>query len=579
MIFSQRDASENQESFVEFAEKLEAAWQPFTIKIVLAANEDIRELPGSEEFEHPAGISIFSQSLDSGSNCCAIIAKTSFRNRISQGGGGTVAPIWLVKSIKDSCEESSVSAWLPNSASFLYRLGFMGEDSNISPFLSDSIPAAGLYLDDMEDCLSILPRTLEKLSAADTSSWDVHYSYVSILSLEFWLDEAFFLFFYITAAFIVLIRLCFSTVRVSDRNKAIVKDLSKAWYLILVLFAFTALVLQLMQSLPSPNPPFAVTILGQKLVGIIAASLLLFMLLSRIKGFMSFESISRIMLFMAAFNIFVFCAIDISFLFLFFFEYLACLVAYRTKQSLTILATTILLALPFIPHGSNILLSSSPMSLARLAKPGLGGNLLFALILLPIQLQTFRLLLKMDFFSRRKKRLAILQMLSSLIFIAACVASFAAFYALVIRTIIWSSIPAKREDRPTKRLEIPPKFEPETEGDFIEVSYDSDIFMEYTFTSMTVKASEGAQVLRHEISLETESGIPLNDCNYNYSLSGRHKAYLAIPDNPSATVSIVFTSAREVSPIAFISRYIRTADGKYIIEKDALNMPSQVDKK
>ena len=166
LIFSQRDASENQESFVEFAEKLEAAWQPFTIKIVLAANEDIRELPGSEEFEHPAGISIFSQSLDSGSNCCAIIAKTSFRNRISQGGGGTVAPIWLVKSIKDSCEESSVSAWLPNSASFLYRLGFMGEDSNISPFLSDSIPAAGLYLDDMEDCLSILTRTLEKLSAA-----------------------------------------------------------------------------------------------------------------------------------------------------------------------------------------------------------------------------------------------------------------------------------------------------------------------------------------------------------------------------------------------------------------------------
>ncbi|MBQ3799595.1 MAG: hypothetical protein II837_04790, partial [Treponema sp.] len=101
----------------------------------------------------------------------------------------------------------------------------------------------------------------------------------------------------------------------------------------------------------------------------------------------------------------------------------------------------------------------------------------------------------------------------------------------------------------------------------------ADGFMEYNFVTMTIRSGGTSRILRYDVTLETESGIPLNDCNYGYSLSGRHKAYIAIPDKPSSDISIVFTSEKGVSPIAFITSYLKTEDGRYVIERDALNMP------
>ncbi|MBP5157935.1 MAG: hypothetical protein ILP18_08720, partial [Treponema sp.] len=544
LIFPQEDVVEVPDPILELAGTLKGSNQPFTVKLVLAANEGNSPLPQSEEFQHPSGISVFAENLDGGENSCVIITRRGFRSRISSGGGGTVAPIWLIKSLKDSCEEQDISTWLPNSASFLYRLGFISEDDSLSLFLGESIPAAGLYLRSMEDAIRVLPDTLEKLSQTDTSSWDVHYSYVSFLSLEFWLDETFFLLCYISAAIIVLLRICFSTLGNSDKKTAIIKDLSKSWYLILVLLAFTAGILELSQHIPLLQSRLAAATLGQRLVTVMAATLLLFMLFSRFKIFISFGSASRIMLLMAACNIFIFCAMDISFLFLFFFEYLACLLARRTKGRLAIVATMILMATPFIPHAVNIFLSSNPRSLARFARPGPVGNLFTALIIFPFQVQFLRLLMQMDFFSQKKRRFVLIRLLSAILFISASVFSFAMFYFLILRTLAYPGLYSMMKRIPTMTLPEIPRFSADADHDYIQAVYSSDDFMEYKFISLTVRAEEGCQLLRYDVSLETESGIPLNDCNYSYSLSGRHKAYIAVPDNPSTDLSIVFTCSQ-----------------------------------
>lgn len=579
LIFPQDDAAGNKESFVRFAESLTQDKLPFDIRMVLAANEGSRLIPASEGYEHPTGIPVFAESLDSDRRCCVIIARSGIRNRLSSGGGGVVSPIWLVKPLKEACEENGISAWLPNSASFLYRLGLMSEDERLSPFLEESVPAAGLYLNDAEDYLKVLHLTLGKLTGTITLSWDLHYAYVSVLSLEFWMDETFFLFCYIATALIVLFVTCFSTAWQSDRNKAVVKDLTKAWYIILIMPTFTAAVLQLSQLIPGILSPFAAVTMGKRLAVAIAASLILFVLFSRFKAFISFESVGRIMLFIAACNIFIFSAVDISFLFLFLFEYLACFLAKRAKGKVTIIAGLILMTLPFLPHIANILLSSNPRSLARLASPGPMGNLLTALLLLPFQFQFLRLLMQMEFFSRQRKKFFLLRILSATAFIVLSVCLFTLFYYLVIRALAWTSFAslresmANREHRDAVSWEPPPKFTEDTDSDRVQAHYSADGFMEYNFVTMTVRADDASKVLRYDITIETESGIPLNDCNYGYSLSGRHKAYIAIPDNPSADISIVFTSEKGVSPIAFITSYLKTADGSFIIERDELNMP------
>ncbi len=575
LIFPQRNIAENRDAFMDFTDTLAKNGQPFTVKLLLAANEGNMRIPTSEEeFAHPTGIPVFAASLNSGENSCAIICKNGFRNQISSGGGGAVAPIWLVKSLKEACEETDLSVWLPNLASFLYRLGFINEDTSLSPFMDESIPAVGLYLRSDETPYETLQTTLQKLSKATTNSKDYHYSFVSLLSLDFWIDETFFLLCYIATAIAVLLRICFSTVGQSDRNRAIIKDLGRSWYLILVMLAFTAGILQLSQKIPGINSPFAVVRLGQRLVIVIAASLLFFILLSKLKIFISFESISRIMLFIAASNIFVFCALDISFLFLFLFEYITCMLACRAKGKLSLTVSLVLMFVPFIPHAVNILLSSNPWSLTRISNPGPAGNLITALILFPFQLQFLRLLMKMEFFAHRKKSFILFRMLSAGLFIGVSVVLFALFYFLLIRALISASFPQRQEsDQP------PPTWTRQTfseaEGeDYIQASYSTDAFMEYKFTTMVITAQEDIRVFRYEISLETESGIPLNDCNYGYTLSGRHKAYLAIPDNPSTDLDIVFTCEKDVAPVAVITSYLQDKEGKLLIEHDSLHIPS-----
>ena len=572
LIFPQEDAAADKDAFLDFADHIAGEGLPFSVRLVLAANESGILLPPSEGHEHPTGIPVFAESMDSGRNSCVIVARSGIRNRLSSGGGGVVSPIWLIKPLKESCEETGISAWLPNSASFLYRLGLMREDERLSPFLEESIPAAGLYLNGAEDYLEVLRLALGKLAVANTSGWDIHYAYVSVLSLEFWLDETFFLLCYIATALVVLLMTCFSTAWQSDRNRAVVQDISKAWYIILIMLAYTAAVLQLSQKIPGILSPFAAATLGKRLAIAMAASLVLFVLFSRLKAFISFESVSRIMLFIAACNIFIFSANDISFLFLFLSEYLTCFLAKRAKNKTTIVASLILMVLPFLPHMVNILLSSNPRSLARLANPGLAGNLLTALILLPFQLQFLRLLMQMEFFSRQRKKFFLLRILSAVLFIALSVCLFALFYFLVIRTLARASM-VNREGRDAVSWEPPPKFTEDSEGDYVQADYGADGFMEYNFVTMTIRSGGTSRILRYDVTLETESGIPLNDCNYGYSLSGRHKAYIAIPDKPSSDISIVFTSEKGVSPIAFITSYLKTEDGRYVIERDALNMP------
>ena len=574
LIFPQQGITASKDRFLNFTEELAELHLPFTVTILLAANEEHMRIPVTDEaFEHPKGIPVFAKSLENSENSCAIVSKKGLRNRISAGSGGEVSPIWLIRSLKESCEENGISVRLPNSASFLHRLGLISEDESLAPFLGDAIPAAGLYLKDGEDFGKTLLTTLHKLSEANTGSWDTHYSYVSILSLEFWLDETFFLLCYIITAIVVLLRICFSTVRQSDRNKAIIKDLSKSWYLILVMLAFTAVILQLSQKIPRIHTPFAAAALGQKLVIVLAASLLFFTLLARLKVIISYESVSRIMLFMATCNIFIFCALDISFLFLFLLEYVCCLIARQAKRKLPVIVTLILMFLPFIPQAVNILMSANPWALARIANPGPVGNLITALIIFPFQLQLLRLLMQMEFFTRRKKSFILVRLLSMLLFTGACVCLFGFSYFLVIRTMLFANLPSRDEQQPMLQLEmLRPSFSEEGDEDYIRVSYSTDDFMEYKFTNVIIAPAEGVSVLRYDIYLETESGIPLNDCNYGYSLSGRHKAYIEIPDNPSSALDIVFTCEKDVTPVAFVTSYLQNADGKLFIERDSLNM-------
>ena len=113
LTFPQGEIAGRRDDFLSFADSLTLSGLPFTVKILLAANEGGPPLPPpGEGFEHPTGIRVFAEGLNGGEGSCAIVSRTGLRNQISSGGGGTVAPIWLVKSLREACEETGSSVWL-----------------------------------------------------------------------------------------------------------------------------------------------------------------------------------------------------------------------------------------------------------------------------------------------------------------------------------------------------------------------------------------------------------------------------------------------------------------------------------
>lgn len=575
ITFTQEDIKSDTQGFLTFLRTLEAKELPLDILITLTANDNIGKIlfPHSEN-HHPSGTEAIASYITNTENTCAIAIIKGENNRIVSGGSGLTSPLWLVKKIKDSCTENNIKTWLPNSATFLYRLRFTREDERVSPFFDASIPAIGLYTKQIQDSYTVLATVAEKLSVTNISAWDSHYSYISFFGIEFWLNETFYLFFYIIFSFIVLFSACFTGFSSSNKNRALLRDLSRNWYQIVLIITITALSLYFSNKIKFLHFPLAIINLGVELVFVMLISLIIFTIQSGLKILVAYEACSRLVLFSSIINIFIFTCIDISFLFLFSFEYIACYIAKNAKTKPSIIFSLILMILPFIPQTANILFAAAPRTLKRITDIDILGTLLISVALFPFQIQFFRLLILMDIFGNRKKNTIILKIIRIIVFIASSVAAFIGLYLAILSSIIYIGISKNLFLIPRKPIATQKSFIQDNSKDFVELSFSQSDFAEYAFNSLLIsnetKDSHSCKILRYDIKIETESGVPLNDCNYPYSLLGRHKAYIELPDYPAAPVSIVFTNEKKVSFVITVDSYLQTEDGTFIIESDRI---------
>lgn len=591
--FTQEFAEADIDAIIRFLHAVESEHVSFPVLVLLSANDSTAGLPADSMHIHPSGTETFSQA-EAAENTCAIVIEEALpgspegTHPLIPGGGKDVSPLWLVQAMQSAAEAGGHKAVIPKTVAFLYRLGLSDEKARVSAFLAQEIPAAGILLGHTEQDFGILLRTARVLDQMRGAAvWDRHYSHISVplLGYEFWVNEAFFATCYLLFAAAVLFMLCFLSFRDSTRNKAILADLARTWYLIPLLIAATTAALTVSQRFLLRVPQLAadpVLLLGAKLLAIFTLSLLLFILEVRFNFKVSFHAAGYCLLFVAAANIFVFCSIDLTLLFIFVLEYAACLLAQRAKRMSTVMFTLALLFIPFIAPAANIVLSTNRQSLHDFAACTVAGNALAACMLYPLQMQWKRLLIISDIFDPSRPFASRRKLLHGISFILLSLAALIALYLAASGFIALTGLSAGKF-LPQGRFilqkaaaavgKVLPGDEggqdADSGGTVIQaaeplrtaVTVSSEPFSELLIRRISIRCPESSAVQRLEVSVENPGGVPLYDCNYDYRFGGKDRVFFCLPDKPAGQVDIVYSCGRDAASIVTVRAWYAEEGG------------------
>ncbi len=574
LSITQQFAWEQKELFLDFLNKLRSAPFSFDVSVVLMANDDINIFPRirGERALHPTGTRVFTQSLGTADNTCAIVVtkenSDSKISRIIPGGGGDIAPLYLVKAVKNASKKTDIVMLVPNSANFLYRLRFIGENERVSSFLGESIPAIGVSVHNTAETYNMLVSTLDILSTHDTSVWDRHYAHIDLFPIggEFWIDEVIFFLCYLLITVFVLFVVSFFSVSNDIRHIAAIRDFSRTWYLFPLLIAFTTAMLFLSQKIIGKATDNPVILLGIKLVVMFTISLILFRIQTELHTKISFAASGFAMLIIAAANVFIFCTVDLSFLFVFAFEYLVCFIMQPFHRPLQIVLTLLIMMVPYIPAASNILISSNPQALWRFGSPSLGGNLLIALIIFPFQMEYQRLFLLMaENKSKHQTSSIIKKTLKGMLVILIIVSIFAAIYFSLFTFLVKTGYDFKLLPQPRHIEHSESDFINNDGPAFVKPTLTADSFLDYKIHHICLH-SDAAKVLRYTVSIESKDDVPVYECDYDYTLASSKQAYILIPDFPASDVNISYHCSGESKSTITITSYVETEKGTKYIE-------------
>ncbi len=537
------------DEIVKTYKKLSETPFSFSIQIFFGANDEKSILPQSSLYKHPSGTEIFTSSIYNTDSSCAIVFIPSSTNvEIVPGGNHDVSPLYLVKALKTATIKAGVNAKIPLYFSLLYRLGILEEENRLSLFLKEGIPSVGIKIQNQTEFSDVILQTALELEDGRSLSWDRHYTFIPIGIYGFWPGEAFYTLFYLLFTFITLLSTCFSAFSKSSRGKAVAKDLTRTWYLLPIILATSTGLLFGTQKIFS-HLDDSVLVFGLKILLTFFVTFLLFVLQVRFNFRTAFYALGYFGQFVSAINIVIFTSIDLSLLFIFFYEYLLMIFAKHRRKMPSLILSFIFPIIPFIPLMQAFLSTASEEALRQFVFTDIWGNIFLALILLPFELLWERILIASEILSKNHNISRLKVIFSAIAMLILSVGLLSAFYFFSTSQIIKHM----RSIVPLKYPEIV-SAKPEEKSP-IDLLLSEDAFMELTMHHLIIRSE--CDVLRYEISVESEDSVPLYDSNYNYTFDGTHKVLFQIPDFPDRELEIVYSSEALVGAHIQVTSYIQ----------------------
>ena len=551
--FTQEFAYKNLENLTSFIDSLKMLSLPYTSVILLTANDDFPRIPGLEENSnlHPTGTVSYLKSIGYVDTACSIVVTERRGNRqraLIAGGNRDVSPLYLVRTIYECMEKKGWSANLPKQFKLLYKLGLASSDLRTSLFLAEDIPSAGLILENTEEDFTLLTDVASELSKLHMENWDRHYQFLDIFSSRYWIGEAFYIVLFLLTALLVLLMMIPSTIPDSPGRRAMRRDITRTWYFFPLILAITFLSLSLSQKIFEPVKANRILLfIGLKVFATLLLLFILFIVQISLNFKVSIKASGYHMIFVAALNIFIFSYIDISLLPLFIIEFLIFRLTEKMSRTPTMILMTFVPTVPFMIVMTDIMHNTLFPQLTTFLDFTWKGNLLFALLLFPVIIQIQRVLISLDLFAAEKKRLkrqyVIYALCSAMVLSAILTVLYAVTYYLV------------SDSTRLRRIPFNITVEEMNSPDVIKGYLSETEMQDLTLRELRIVPEKN--VMRYDITVEADSGVPLLESNYGYILETGERAHFIIPDFPTGPLNLVYSSDAKIDTTITVDAYIQ----------------------
>ena len=551
--FTQEFAYKDLENLTTFIDKLKMLSLPYDAIILLTANDDFPGVPGLERNTdlHPTGSVAYLQSIGYMDTACAIVVSERRGNRqraLIAGGSNDVSPLYLVRTIYECMMEKGWSPNLPRQFKLLYKLGLAYGDVRTSLFLKEDIPAAGLILENTAEDFNLLSDIAEELGKLHMENWDRHYQFMNLFNSRYWIGEAFYIVLFILTSLVVLLLIIPSTILASPRRVAMRKDIVRTWYFFPIIIAITFLSLTLSQRIFAPTKEnSALLFIALKVFSTLLLLFILFIVQISLNFKVSIKASGYHMMFVAALNIFIFSYIDISLLPFLIMEFLIFRLTERMYRATSMIIMTAVPLVPFFFIMTDIMHNTLFPQLTRFVDFTWRGNLLFSLLLFPIVMQIQRILIALDLFEVQKKRRKRQYFLYAVISAITLSVLLAILYAITYYLVSDST----RMRRIPFNITMEEKDCPDAIRGFLTETEMQDL----TLRELSIVPDKN--VMRYDITIESDSGVPLLESNYDYILETGERAHFIIPDYPTGPLDLVYSSDSKINLTITADAYIQ----------------------
>ncbi len=547
--FTQDFALKNSSAIVDFIKCIEQKKLPYDVELLFSVN-DYSTLPSEIERYNPGGTAFFVSNHVNSDSSFAIIVEEDYSPSIELiSGSSDIAPLWLVKSVKEACLEYSSRKLISSSFFVFYRNGYFRENKRVSAFLEEHIPALSITSDGSQETFDILLCAADKLVSARSDDWERHYDFFTVARKTFCLNEKVFSTVYVLLAFIIFSILCFLTFRGSNKFRIRIKAVLRIWFIIpeFIILNFSFFYLSSFIFSLTPLSPQIIIPLEFLISIFLPVFLINFQMQHSVKKYTF--AVGIIMLLSGIINVFIFANFDISLIILFFIEYLILLVSVYVRNPLLLILILFLQLIPFVPYTIDFLNFATAESINRLLRPSLLKSFILSTIIFPLQLQIIRILFSLLKYSK-KTIVIIKQKIQAQTFIFILFTIFCIIFIFSTTLLFNTSYSSKKAASHTV-MEYP--------AEHIVYSVKDSPFMELTNHKLNINAS--IDVIRYIVKIEQQDSVPLYDSNFAYTLINPHTACFSLPDNPGRNIEIVYVTDSS-------SQYKVTIDAYYTIDEN-----------
>ncbi len=576
LVFDMENVYPNMDAVGDLIDRIRPERRSYALSVLFLYGA----LPGTPFPGIPAavnGASAFIESADTSSAAAVCVSFSAGKAAVIPGSGGDVSPAWLTRRLSGALAENGIRFDIRGgNMSSLYRLRVLQDDPLTAEFLGAGIPAAGVSLPPAADaaersrCVSFLADFLNSYAGHGDSDWDRHPTMLRIGDSAVWLGERFVVLLFMAAAATGLFLVCeFSFILHPERHK-IRRDVTRLLFVLPLAAVSVTLFFTFGQGISNllfgMIPAGSYLRIAVKLVTGFFLISLAFMLILRLQGVLSESAYSYLPVFAALFNLFLYCAVDISLFYLFAAECVVAGLSLAAKNTASLSLAFVLMLAPFLPYAVEISRCADARAVARLADSPFSVNFAASFATLPPFILWLRILARLNRHwaaagpdSRKFFRQNLTAVAGALVIFAA---------ALTAVTIL---LPDRYKRR---RAEAAEPAVTETDDGILQVSVaDRSYFGE---TARIVTVETGAQAERCLVDIRGEDSGPVS-----YSDS----PYLAVPQTATDSFLIpawppermqfrYIADPSRASSVTATALYPDGADGAYSLRRTTVAIPA-----